>query len=110
MKDYPCVTGRVLGQLTRISIDRILWDVIGDAVVGRLDIIKLLVRTGVMACQRTAIAEYVIAALCLISKFQLTLLVDSFRCRLCVHELPMVGVPVIASGLGVVYWIKLTEF
>ena len=39
----------------------------------------LVVRTWVVACQRVTVAEHVIAALCLVGKFQLALLVNQFE-------------------------------
>ena len=40
----------------------------------------LVVRTWIVACQSMTVAEYVVAALCLVSQLKLALLVDKCEC------------------------------
>jgi hypothetical protein len=57
MQHHTGITRRILCQRAGIGVDSILRNVVGHTVVGGLDVLKLVVRTGIVARQGAAIAE-----------------------------------------------------
>lgn len=80
MHDNAAVVCRILCKSARISVDGVLWNVVGNAIVGSLNHLVLVVRARIVACQSMTVAEYIVAALCLVSQLKLALLVDKCKC------------------------------
>ena len=76
LHDYATVVSWILSECARISVDSVLWNVVCHTVVRSLNHLMLVVRTWIVACQSMTVAEYVVAALCLISQLKLALLVN----------------------------------